>query len=74
VIVTRSIDLGGRRTSLRLEAEFWDALEDIADREGQSLDGLCMRIDAARRALSRAAAVRVHVVEYYLAVSGVASR
>lgn len=35
---TRPIRLHGHATSVRLEAAFWDILEDIAGREGMSLN------------------------------------
>lgn len=34
---TRSVRLNGQVTSLRLEAAFWDILQEIAAREGMSL-------------------------------------
>lgn len=34
---TRSIRLGGHVTSIRLEASFWQVLEEIAETEGMSL-------------------------------------
>jgi predicted DNA-binding ribbon-helix-helix protein len=34
---TRAVRLHGHVTSIRLEAAFWDILEDIAGREGTSL-------------------------------------
>lgn len=34
---TRSIRLGGHVTSIRLEASFWQVLEEIAEIEGMSL-------------------------------------
>ena len=34
---TRSLRIGGHCTSIRLEAAFWDTLEEIAGKEGLSL-------------------------------------
>src|SRR5215467_5096415 len=34
---TRSLRIGGHRTSIRLELSFWDTLEEIAAKEGMSL-------------------------------------
>lgn len=44
----RSIDIAGHRTSVSLEAPFWDALKAIAAAEGVSLRALIVRIDAER--------------------------
>lgn|GEM_PF-174449 len=44
----RSLALSGHRTSVALEAEFWQALERIAQRDGLSIAGLVERVDRAR--------------------------
>lgn len=64
MLVNRNIIVGGHRTSIRLEPEFWEALAEIAEREGQTIHHLCTEIDRAARELSRTAAVRIFVVAY----------
>ena len=56
--------LGGHRTSVALEPEFWDALEEAAEAEGVSLPALLARIDAARlgRGQALASAARVYLL------------
>lgn len=44
----RSLAIRGHRTSIRLEAPFWDALEAIAREDGRSLPSLIADIDAQR--------------------------
>jgi predicted DNA-binding ribbon-helix-helix protein len=44
----RSIAIEGHRTSIALEAPFWDALEAKAAKEGRSLASLVAEIDRAR--------------------------
>lgn len=62
---SRTIAAGdGRRTSVRLEPEFWAALDDICRREGLTLSDLCHRIDRTRRT-GLTAALRLHVVAYF---------
>jgi predicted DNA-binding ribbon-helix-helix protein len=61
----RNIKLAGRRTSLRLEPEFWDALDEIVEREGSSLSALCERIRGRRAAANLTAAVRLFVLRYF---------
>ncbi|MCL7466409.1 ribbon-helix-helix domain-containing protein [Phaeovulum sp. NW3] len=46
--VKRSLTLGGHRTSVSLEDEFWQAFREIAVREGKGLNELASTIDAAR--------------------------
>jgi predicted DNA-binding ribbon-helix-helix protein len=66
-IAKRSVTVAGHRTSLSLEAAFWDALHRIAGRRGMSVSRLVAEIDRAadpgegRRNLS--SAVRVFVLE-----------
>ncbi|MGE0256284.1 MAG: ribbon-helix-helix domain-containing protein [Alphaproteobacteria bacterium] len=69
MLINRNVTVGGRRTSLRLEPEFWDALADIATREGLTLDHLCSLIDSQRGGLSRTAAIRIYIVGYFHALS-----
>lgn len=47
-LVKRSFSLAGHRTSVALEAPFWDALARIAAARGQPLSALVTATDAAR--------------------------
>lgn len=63
VLVKRSFTLAGHRTSVALEAEFWQALTRLAERRGGSLASLVAEVDAGRppeRPL--ASALRVHAL------------
>jgi len=44
----RSVTLKGHRTSIALEGEFWDALDDIAGAKKRSLASLISEIDRKR--------------------------
>lgn len=44
----RSVTIQGHRTSIALEAVFWDALDEIARSENKSLARLIADIDEAR--------------------------
>ncbi|MEL6373903.1 MAG: ribbon-helix-helix domain-containing protein [Pseudomonadota bacterium] len=61
----RSFALRGHRTSISLEAPFWEALREIALARGLSLAALVTEIDAARGAAGLSSAVRVYVLAYY---------
>ena len=63
--VKRSFSLSGHRTSISLEAAFWDALRAAAAAEGVSLAQLVGRIDLGRGAAGLSGAVRVWVLDYY---------
>jgi predicted DNA-binding ribbon-helix-helix protein len=45
----RSVTIAGHRTSLSLEAAFWDALKEIAMARGLSLNRLIEEIDGKRQ-------------------------
>ena len=69
MLVNRNITVGGQRTSIRLEPEFWAALSFIAERESVSVDELCTEIDSGAGKLSRTAAVRVFIASYAVQLS-----
>ena len=56
--------LSDEATSVRLEAAFWVALDEICERESVTLDALCLALETRCRACSRAAALRAFVVGY----------
>jgi predicted DNA-binding ribbon-helix-helix protein len=61
----RSFALGGHRTSVALEPEFWAALEALAGKRGTSLSALVAAVDAARPGTAQplASALRVLALE-----------
>ena len=59
----RSIRIAGHRTSLSLEAPFWDALKEIAVGRGISLAALVGEIDAGRGRQNLSGAIRVYILE-----------
>ena len=61
----RNVRVGTRRTSLRLETAVWDALHDIARREGMPLNRLLTRIAGAQGESSFTASVRVYALGFY---------
>lgn len=61
-IIKRSISVAGHRTSVSLEAEFWDALKLIAEKRGCPISKLVAEIDH-NRAGNLSSALRVFVVK-----------
>lgn len=64
-LVSRNVTVNGHRTSLRLEIETWDALDEICRLEGITIHQFCSRIEGQRNGLGRTSAVRVHIVNYF---------
>lgn len=68
----KNVCVAGKRTSMRLEAAFWDALAEIARREGLTVSKLCTRLASqldAQDIDSFSSAVRVYVMEYFRAAT-----
>lgn len=61
--VKHSLTLAGHRTSVSLEAAFWQAFREIAASRGQGINALAAEIDAGRNDVGLASAIRVFVLE-----------
>jgi len=70
----RSIVIGGHKTSLSLEADFWLALKEIAAQEGTPVSQLVNRIDADREHANLSSHLRVYVLEHYRRLAGSGKR
>lgn len=69
-LVSKNITIFGRRTSVRLEPEMWNALRDISNRENCSIHDICSLIHIRKNpATSLTAAIRVFMMLYYRAAS-----
>lgn len=61
-----SLTLNGHRTSVSLEAEFWQAFRDIAAQNQQTINALAAQIDAGRTTdIGLASAIRLYVLRHY---------
>ena len=61
--VKRSLTLGGHRTSVSLEEEFWQEFRRIAEEDGKGLNALSAEIDVARGVeTGLATAIRLYVL------------
>ena len=58
----RSVDIDGHRTSVSMEAPFWDVLREIADKKGLSVNQLIATIDKDRTG-NLSSAIRVFVLQ-----------
>ncbi len=64
MIRKRSVEIAGHRTSVSIEAPFWDALKELAERDGLSLNELITKIDD-NRAGNLSSAIRVYVLKAF---------
>ena len=60
--VKHSLTLRGHRTSVSLEQAFWDGFCEVAATRGLTINALAVEIDAARKDIGLASAIRVFVL------------
>ena len=63
--VKRSFSIKGHRTSISLEAEFWDALKEAAQEDSLALAALIDQIDRDRGTSGLSSAVRIWLLRRY---------
>jgi predicted DNA-binding ribbon-helix-helix protein len=63
----RSLTIAGHRTSVSLEAPFWEALGRLARARDLSVQALVAEIDRGRQDDNLSSAIRVYVLEAYMA-------
>lgn len=68
-LVSRNVTISGRRTSLRMEQETWDALGEVCNREGKSIHEICTLVEERRSVSNRTSAVRAFIIAYYRAAA-----
>ncbi len=69
-LISRNITVLGKRTSIRLEAQMWVALKEIAARERCSIHDLCSLVASRRKpGLSLTASIRIFLMLYFKAAS-----
>ncbi|MEZ5923941.1 MAG: ribbon-helix-helix domain-containing protein [Hyphomicrobiaceae bacterium] len=61
--IKRSLTIAGHRTSISLEAAFWDALQALAQAEGRTMAEIVRAIDEKRGKAGLSSAIRVHLLE-----------
>ena len=61
----RSISIGGHRTSISLEDEFWQGLREIAQIRELPLSNFLADIDRQREHANMSSVIRLYVLEHY---------
>jgi predicted DNA-binding ribbon-helix-helix protein len=65
LVIKRSVVVGGHKTSVSLEDDFWRALKEIALSHRVTLSSLIGTIDSQRHQGNLSSAVRLFVLEHY---------
>ena len=64
-VIKRSIMIGGRKTSISLEDEFWYGQLEIAAYKKMPVPTLVERIDHRRKTVNLSSAIRIFVFNYF---------
>ena len=64
-LVNRNVVAERGRTSMRLEPELWDALNEICEREERDMSTLVRQVESAGHAGGRTSAIRVFILNYF---------
>ena len=64
-VETHSIVIGGHKTSVSLESQFWSGLKEVARQRKVTLSTLVNEIDLARTHSNLSSSLRVHVLLFY---------
>jgi predicted DNA-binding ribbon-helix-helix protein len=63
----RSIVIGGHKTSVSLEDDFWNGLKEIARSRQKTLSDLIASIDGDRQQGNLSSCLRLFVLDHYIA-------
>lgn len=66
----RSLSIAGHRTSISLEAPFWEALKEIAASENRPIAAIVADVDSGRGELNLSSALRLHALAHYRKIAG----
>jgi predicted DNA-binding ribbon-helix-helix protein len=63
-MIKKSVSIAGHRTSIALEKEFWESLDEILLKKNLSFSNFLIEIDEARTT-GLASAIRVYILNEY---------
>jgi len=64
-MILKNVVVNGRRTSMRLEKEVWNALSESCRHQNISLNSLCSQIEKSKDNTGLSSAMRIHAFNYY---------
>ena len=63
--ICRSIKVGHRRTSIRMEREFWDALDGIKESRGLTMQQVLIQATDGDNSSNRTASIKAWILAFY---------
>ena len=67
----RSVVIGGHKTSVSLEDEFWDSIKEIAGEREQSTSDLISAVAEGRDRTNLSSALRIFTLNHYKQMRGI---
>jgi predicted DNA-binding ribbon-helix-helix protein len=64
-VIKRSVVVNGRKTSVSLENEFWDALRQVAKQSNVSIARLLVEIERSRTTINLSSAIRIFLLNHF---------
>jgi predicted DNA-binding ribbon-helix-helix protein len=64
-VAKRSIIVGGHKTSVSLEEQFWSGLKEISGQRGMTLSEVVSEIDTNRQLGNLSSAIRLFVLDHF---------
>jgi predicted DNA-binding ribbon-helix-helix protein len=64
-VIKRSVVVNGRKTSVSLENEFWDALRQVAKQSNLSVASLLVEIERSRTTINLSSAIRIFLLNHF---------
>ena len=68
-LLNRNVTIAGRRTSMKLEPDMWDALDELCRRERVTIHDVCTMVASRHHGNNLTAAMRVFILGYYRAAA-----
>jgi len=65
MLLCKNVVVNGRRTSMRLEKEVWNALSESCRHQNISLNTLCSQIEKSKDKRGLSSAMRIHALNFY---------
>ena len=62
--ISRTVRLNARRTSIKMESVFWEALKGISATEKISIAKICSIVDQNKKNLALTSALRIFTINY----------
>ena len=65
MLLCKNVIVNGRRTSMRLEKEVWNALSESCKEQNISLNTLCSQTEETKDDTGLSSAMRIHALNFY---------